>query len=103
MKTEAQIEEINVCVETARAAYAAATAAADEARAAHNAYAAAYDAAHADRLRAYATEAATTTHEKLEYIHSAILEAIDGNVDLQMLNQALELTEDIREIYIEKE
>ena len=44
-----------------------------------------------------------TNHEKLEYIHSAILEAIDGNVDLQMLNQALELTEDIREIYIEKE
>ena len=54
-------------------------------------------------LAAAATAAAYAAHEKLEYIHSTILEAIDGNVDLQMLNQALELTEDIREIYIEKE
>ena len=54
-------------------------------------------------LLAAATAAAYAAHEKLEYIHSTILEAIDGNVDLQMLNQALELTEDIREIYIEKE
>ena len=77
MKTEAQIEEINVRVETARAAYAAATAVTHvvaayaeavaaatlvSARAAHNAYAA------AARTAYDATRKTNMTKEQLEEI-----------------------------------
>ena len=40
-------------------------------------------------------------YKKLEWIHFAIQEAINGNVE--ELNQAIKFVEDIRENYINKE
>ena len=40
-------------------------------------------------------------YEKLEYIHSSIQESLNGNND--MLNQALEFVEDIREKHLKGE
>ena len=37
------------------------------------------------------------THQKIEWVHNALQEAINGCADEAMLEQALELVEDIRE------
>ena len=41
-------------------------------------------------------------YEKLEYIHSVLNECNDGNVDIFMVNLAIEFVEDIREPYFDK-
>ena len=43
-----------------------------------------------------------TDYEKLEYIHSVLNECYDLNVDIGMVNSAIEFVEDIREPYFDK-
>ena len=39
-------------------------------------------------------------YEKLEYIHHIIQECMNNNIDMAMLETALEFVEDIREPYL---
>jgi hypothetical protein len=43
-----------------------------------------------------------TDHEKLEYIHSVLQDCADGNVDMAMVNTAIEFVEDVRELYFDE-
>ena len=40
-------------------------------------------------------------HQKIEWVHWALQETLNGNIDEAMLEEALELVEDIREGMIE--
>tara|TARA_B100000809_G_scaffold49555_1_gene44525 strand:- start:206 stop:367 length:162 start_codon:yes stop_codon:yes gene_type:complete len=44
-----------------------------------------------------------TDYEKLEYIHSVLNECNNGNVDIGMVDSAIEFVEDIREPYFDKD
>jgi uncharacterized protein YdaT len=46
---------------------------------------------------------ANDQHEKLEYIHSVLQECGDGNMDITMVEQAIEYVEDIREQHFDDE
>ena len=43
-----------------------------------------------------------TNHEKIEYIHSVLNECNNGNVDIGMVNSAIEFVEDIRQSFFDK-
>tara|TARA_R100001015_G_scaffold18999_2_gene14008 strand:+ start:3645 stop:3812 length:168 start_codon:yes stop_codon:yes gene_type:complete len=46
------------------------------------------------------THCSYNQYQKIEWVHWALQEAINGNTDEAMLTQALELVEDIREIVV---